>query len=277
MYTLKDIEQISKTPYEYTLDSSVLKLLREIDIIINDSKFRLRPEFKYKSKIIVNRDKINGLIDSLRLNMNKLSNKNYTTQLEKIRVILGELEEEFEDSDVERCALIIFEIASTNLFYSNLYAQLYQDLYKQFKLIQKPLKTTLKTFIQSYKEIETISQVENYDLFCKIIKNNDRRLAILNFIVQLIKYGIVELEFVFDIIYYIIKTTKDETTSKDEIQQLSEHLFIIVQEIKIPLLDYVIWDNIIEHVDVYRQMKPNGNISYKAIFKYMDINDLIKK
>ena len=72
MYTLKDIEQISKTPYECSLDSSVLKLLREIDIIINDSKFRLRPEFKYKSKIIVNRDKINGLIDSLRLNMNKL-------------------------------------------------------------------------------------------------------------------------------------------------------------------------------------------------------------
>lgn len=277
MYTLKDIEEISKSPYEYSLDTSVLKLLREIDIIINNSKFRLRPEFKYKSKIIVNRDKINELIDTLRLNMNKLSEKNYTTQLKKIQGILGELEKEFEDSDVERCALIIFEIASTNLFYSNLYAQLYQDLYKDFKLIQKPLKTTLKTFIQSYKEIETISQVKNYDLFCKIIKNNDRRLAILNFIVQLIKYGIVELDFVFDIIHYIIKTTKDETTSKDEIQHLSEHLFIIVQEIKRLLLDHVIWDNIIEHVDVYRQMKPNGNISYKAIFKYMDINDLIKK
>lgn len=277
MYTLKDIEQISKTPYECSLDSSVLKLLREIDIIINDSKFRLRPEFKYKSKIIVNRDNINSLIDSLRLNMNKLSEKNYTTQLKKIRDILSELEKEFEDSDVEKCALIIFEIASTNLFYSNLYARLYQDLYKEFKLIQKPLKTTLKTFIQSYKEIETISQVKNYDLFCKIIKNNDRRLAILNFIVQLIKYGIVELEFVFDIIHYIIKTTKDETTSKDEIQHLSEHLFIIVQEIKRMLLDHVIWDSIIEHIDAYRQMKPNGNISYKTIFKYMDINDLIKK
>lgn len=276
MYTLKDIEQISKTPYKCSLDSSVLKLLREIDIIINDSKFRLRPEFKYKSKIIVNRDKINGLIDSLRLNMNKLSEKNYTTQLKKIKSILGELEEEFEDSDVERCALIIFEIASTNLFYSNLYARLYQDLYKEFKLIQKPLKTTLKTFIQSYKEIETISQVKNYDLFCKIIKNNDQRLAILNFIVQLTKYGIVELEFVFDIIHYIIKTTKNKTTSIDEIQHLSEHLFVIVQEIKRMLLDHVIWDNIIEHIDAYQQMKPNGNISYKTIFKYMDINDLIK-
>ena len=98
---IDDIEQISKQPYEYTLDHSVLKLLREIDIIINDSKFRLRPEFKYKSKIIVNRDKINGLIDTLRLNMNKLSYKNYTTQLEKIMLNLSELEEEFEDSDVE--------------------------------------------------------------------------------------------------------------------------------------------------------------------------------
>lgn len=276
MYTIKDIEEISKTPYEYTLDTSVLKLLREIDIIINDSKFRLRPEFKYKSKIIVNRDKINGLIDSLRLNMNKLTEKNYAIQFKKIKTILNELEEEFEDSDIEKCALIIFEIASTNLFYSNLYARLYQDLYKDFKLIQKPLKTTLKTFIKSYKKIETINKIENYDLFCKIIKDNDRRLAILNFLVQLIKYGIVELDFVLDIIYYIIKTTKDSNTSKDEIQHLSEHLYVIVQEIKIILLDNIIWNNIIEHVDIYYQMKPNNNISYKTIFKYMDINDLIK-
>ena len=276
MYTLKDIDHISKTNYKYTLDSSVLQLLKEIDIIINDNKFRLRPEFKYKSKIIVNRDKINGLIDSLRLNMNKLSEKNYIKQLKKIKTVLSELEEEFEDLDIERCALIIFEIASTNLFYSNLYARLYQDLYKDFKLMQKPLKTTLKTFIQSYKEIETINKIENYDLFCKIIKNNDRRLAILNFLVQLIKYGIVEIEFVFDIIQYIIKTTKDENTSKDEIQHLSEHLYIIVQEIKRVLLDNIIWNNITEHVNIYFQMKPNGNISYKTIFKYMDINDLIK-
>lgn len=276
IYTLDDIEQISKQPYEYTLDHSVLKLLREIDIIINDSKFRLRPEFKYKSKIIVNRDKINGLIDTLRLNMNKLSDKNYTTQLEKIRLNLSELEEEFEDSDVERCALIIFEIASTNLFYSNLYARLYQDLYKQFKWLHKPLNTTLKTFIQSYKEIEAISSIENYDLFCKIIKNNDRRLAILNFLTQLIKYGIVEVKFVYDIIYYIISSTKDEKTTKDEIQQLSEHLHIIIKEIKTLLQDHIIWNAVTVHVDTYRQMKPNGNITYKTIFKYMDINDFIK-
>ena len=51
MYTLKDIEKISKSKYEYTLDSSVLQLLKDIDIIINDNKFRLRPDFKYKSKI----------------------------------------------------------------------------------------------------------------------------------------------------------------------------------------------------------------------------------
>lgn len=275
-YTLKEIKHISNSSYDYKLDSSVLKILKDIDIIINDSKFRLKPEFKYKSKIIVNRDKINGLIDSLRLNMNKLSKQNYVKQLEKIRSILHELDKEFEDSDIEKCALIIFEIASTNLFYSNLYALLYQDLYKEFKLIQKPLENTLKTFIQSYKNIETISQAKNYDLFCKIIKNNNRQLAILNFLLQLIKYDIVKIDFVYDIIYYIIETTKDVNTNKDEIQHLSDHLYIIVQEIKTILQDDVIWETIIKHINNYCQMKPNGNISYKAIFKYMDINDLIK-
>ena len=92
----------------------------------------------------------------------------------------------------------------------------------------------------------------------------------------MIKYGIVELDFVYDIIHYIIKTTKDINTNKDEIQHLSEHLFIIVQEIKTMLLDNIIWNSITEHIDIYSKMKPHGNISYKAIFKYMDINDIIK-
>ena len=50
-----------------------------------------------------------------------------------------------------------------------------------------------------------------------------------------------------------------------------------MQEIKRMLLDHEIWNSIIEHVDKYRKMNPNGNISYKTIFKYMDINDLIIK
>tara|TARA_A100001015_G_scaffold184563_1_gene205361 strand:+ start:2257 stop:3093 length:837 start_codon:yes stop_codon:yes gene_type:complete len=276
MYTLKDIENISKQKYEYKLDNSVLKLLKEIDIIINDSKYKLRPDFKYKSKIIVNRDNINKLIDLLRLNMNKLSDKNYTVQLEKITSILRDLEKEYEDSDIEKCALIIYEIASTNLFYSNLYARLYQELYKKFKWIHKPLNITLKTFIKSYNEITSIHSIKNYDLFCKIIKDNNRRLAILNFLVQLIKCGIVEINFVYDIVHYIIAATKNKNTSKDEIQQLSEHLYIIVKDLKDVLQDDLLFDTIVKHIDTYKSMKPIDNISYKTIFKYMDINDLIK-
>ena len=213
----------------------------------------------------------------MRLNINKLSDKNYDNQIIKIKSDLKELHKEFEESDIEKCALIIFEIASTNLFYSKLYGRLYNDLSKEFHLLQVPLISTLKTFIKSYNNIENITSTKNYDLFCKIIKDNEKRLATLNFLIELIKFSTVEIKFVLDIISYILNTIKQPTTTKSDIEQLVEHLYLIIANLNELLKDDVIWSEITASVELYRKMKPHENISYKTIFRFMDIYDIIKE
>ena len=278
IYTLEVIKNIDHNyDTKNNLDLNVIELINSLEAIISAKNYKLTPNFIYKSKIIVNRDNINKLIDSLRLNINKLSDKNYDNQIIKIKSDLKELHKEFEESDIEKCALIIFEIASTNLFYSKLYGRLYNDLSKEFHLLQVPLISTLKTFIKSYNNIENITSTKNYDLFCKIIKDNEKRLATLNFLIELIKFSTVEIKFVLDIISYILNTIKQPTTTKSDIEQLVEHLYLIIANLNELLKDDVIWSEITASVELYRKMKPHENISYKTIFRFMDIYDIIKE
>ena len=84
-------------------------------------------------------------MDELRSILNKISTKNYNNQLAKIKSILDKLEDNFEDTDMLKSSVMIFKIASTNLFYSNLYAKLFSDLYNDYSFIKNPL---LETFEQ---------------------------------------------------------------------------------------------------------------------------------
>tara|TARA_B100000989_G_C19449766_1_gene431198 strand:+ start:41 stop:880 length:840 start_codon:yes stop_codon:yes gene_type:complete len=273
--TIKNIELNYVT--KNNLDENIIDLINLLEGIISAKNYKLTPNFVYKSKIIVNRDNIDKLIDSLRLNINKLSDKNYNNQIIKIKNNLQELHKEFEDSDIEKCSLIIFEIASTNLFYSKLYAKLYHDLSNEFTLLKVPLISTLKTFIKSYDSIENISSVNNYDLFCKIIKDNEKRLATLNFFIELIKFSAVDINFILDIISHVIVTIKQSHTKQSDIEQLVEHLYLIIINLHQLLKDYDIWTDITNFVEVYKKMKPKDNISYKTIFRFMDIHDIIKE
>lgn len=278
IYTLEAIKKIDLNYVSNNnLDLDVIKLINSLEQIISAKNYKLTPNFVYKSKIIVNRDNIDKLIDSLRLNINKLSEKNYENQIIKIKINLKELHKEFENSDIEKCVLIIFEIASSNLFYSKLYAKLYFDLSKEFTLLKLPLITTLKTFIKSYNNIENIISTQNYDLFCKIIKDNEKRLATLNFFIELIKYSAIDIDFILDIIKYIINTIQTTSTKQCEIEQLAEHLYLVIINLQEQLKDNIIWNDIVDSVTLHKNMKPHNNISYKTIFKFMDIYDIIKE
>ena len=99
----------------------------------------------------------------------------------------------------------------------------------------------------------------------------------MNFLIELIKFSTVEIKFVLDIISYILNTIKQPTTTKSDIEQLVEHLYLIIANLNELLKDDVIWSEITASVELHRKMKPHENISYKTIFRFMDIYDIIKE
>jgi predicted transcriptional regulator len=79
----------------------------------------------------------NGKIDLLRTCLNKLTDKNYNEQIEKIVEIFEELiNNDTNEEDILKVGNSIFDIASNNRFFSKMYADLYALLIKKFEIMK---------------------------------------------------------------------------------------------------------------------------------------------
>lgn len=280
IYSLNEILILEKSISSTELDKDILFKIKEISDIISDSNYKLTPHFAYKSKILKNRTEIDKLIDELRSIMNKISKNNFEKQLDKIKQIFIELKDSSEEEDIIKCSTMVFEIASINLFYSELYAKLYSSLYNEFESLKMPLKKTLKTFINSYKQIQNLTDpAKNYNIFCDILKNNERRIALLTFIINLMKYNIITPNIILDLGIYL-QTTIDNTIesgTKDEVEQLTDNLYVIVKYANNYLESYDLWNDIVNYINSFKGKKPYKSLTYKTIFKFMDMQDILLK
>jgi hypothetical protein len=141
-------------------------------------------------------------------------------------------------------------------------------------------------YIANYKEnIRDINYIDpntDYDAFCNYNKSNDRRKSLSLFIVNLMKKGIIEKKVVVDIIIYfqdIIFQYVDLPNKTNEVEEITENLFILVPCSKSVCNDQVEWTMILDNINTISKLKSKDkqSLSSRAIFKYMDILDQLKK
>jgi hypothetical protein len=104
-------------------------------------------------------DKKEGLekkINDVRICINKMSTKNYELQRDAILAFILEIQEQ-EANELEKIANAIFDIASTNKFYSEMYAKLYKELIHLYPVFQKVMDTFLQKYIIFKHSIYLIS------------------------------------------------------------------------------------------------------------------------
>jgi hypothetical protein len=274
LYSLADIYLIK--PSTNNISEDVKQKIKDLNNIISNRNYKLTPTFKVPVKKII---KPENIINELRLNMNKLSIKNYTRQYEKIQTSLRELKVDCKERG--QCAIMLFELASANLFFSELYADLYNKLYTEFEFLREPLTNALKTFISSYKNIENMSGAENYDTFCTIIKNNTKRIALLTFIIHLMKFDIVDGGMIMELTLYLVNNIETllSTSESDQIEQLAENLSVIIKLTGLHILSRDDGKLVKKHIESMSGARPTDyeGLTFKTIFKYMDMKDIIKK
>ena len=93
--------------------------------IINDEDWEAIRTFQ--STKIEEKVGIDAQIDSIRIYLNKITDKNYIDMRNKIIEIIDKLINE-NSQDMSKFNSTIFEIASSNRFYSKMYADLYSEL-----------------------------------------------------------------------------------------------------------------------------------------------------
>jgi hypothetical protein len=226
---------------------------------------------------------IDAHIDNIRSFLNKLTDKNYGDMLTKIFAVLDTIILDNSNSDdISKVSFTIFEIASTNRYYSKIYADLYSDVITKYDMMNGEVEKNLDKFMELFTTIEYVDSKVDYDRFCEINKINEKRRALCSFFVNLSINNIIPNKTITNItrnLLYQIYTLISQEDKKNEADELTENVFILYnKDLYYENCDYELIDGqtIIEVIKkiAHSKVKDYKSLTNKSIFKFMDMIDM---
>jgi len=233
------------------------------------------------------REGINAHLDSIRSELNKITDKTHDEVFGALCARIDELKDEPDATHLLTVGEAIFNTASSNHFFSAVYARLFRQLlHKYNEVFRTVFETNFAQFMTLFNSIEHADSKKDYTRFCEVNKTNDKRRAMSLFIVNLMKEGVVDTCKIVDIVHQLQSLIREHLRQSDranEVEELTENLFIILKDAHALLRTGHAeeWDAMMREVEFNSQLKPKNvkypSITNKTIFKHMDILDELKK
>ena len=321
IYTLENINEILYQGFEYNLPDKTLEIISKLSTEVGSPDYIKTPVFKKrenpmkidvvstgfkkkrgKNQEIINdaewellrsfqstkmeeKTEIDSKIDIIRVNLNKLSDKNYIDIRNKIFDIIDNLVlESIDYQDMLHVSSIIFDIASTNRFYSKMYADLYTDLSTKYDIMKDTFENNFNKFIDLFHNIEYVDPKINYDKFCEINKKNEKRKSLASFYLNLMNNGIINKHQIMIITRNLIEQIYNfisQDDKKNEVDELSEIVAILYKkeiyedtnnDDSMKIEGFTI-SEIITKIANYK-VKDFKSLTNKTLFKFMDLIEM---
>ena len=322
-YSLKDFKNIIFDGFDYNLPEETIQLISQLSLEVGSPSYIKTPIFQKREnsgtsiQVTLNKNKkrnknmeiiddsewetlrtfqttkieqkvgLDAQIDLIRSDLNKISDKNYIDIRNKIVTILEQIILDYiSPEDMMRVSSTIFEIASTNRFFSKLYADLYSDLINKYEIMKEVFTICFDSFLELFKNIEYVDSAKDYDKFCKINKDNEKRKALSSFFVNLMKNQIISPDKLKILLCNLMRQLMDfikENDKKNIVDELTENIALLYSK---QLFDdnnpennakYLInGDTVINTITKLANSKAKmySSLSNKSIFKFMDIIDM---
>lgn len=304
------INNILKNSINYELSEEVMANINNLTKLVSDPEYIKTPQFektyksdrqekydknynKFKKKSdsndstnfrnfeitdIKKREGVAQYIDIIRKYLNKITDKTYLTSREKIIETLELIVKIANNDELIETHNSIFNIISSNIFYSFMYASLYKELLDKFDFFKNYMNTNLLNYKKIIIDIKYIDSSIDYDLFCDNNKINENNRALFLFYVNLMKIDVIENIKIIEIIKYLYERffeLMDIENKKGEIEELSELLYLIIKNSYEKINNSQEWIEIYSNIELISKLKSKDkvSISNKAIFKHMDILD----
>jgi hypothetical protein len=235
---------------------------------------------------------IDSKINQLRLLLNKLTDKTFIEIHSQILdIIEALLADKISEDDLNIIGLTIFEIASTNKFYSRMYADLYADLIHRYDFLRPIFQKNYDEYLNIFNNIETADPAKDYNKFCEVNKVNEKRKAISTFFTNLMANNIITNASITNILRQLLENVVnfiEQPNKVDEVHELTENIAILFNKKMIESVlsscddssIYMIRENTITKTIEKLAMSKNKDyksLSSKSKFKYMDIMETINK
>lgn len=299
-YNFDAIQKIMMYEPPFSLSQTVVNLIRnlenEIDSVSVDKPAQTRMRKKTGSNmrrmdepwetqpvlkatvLEVAKEGFEKQLSDIRIHLNKLSTKTYSNICDKImEEVTAIVRNESGVENVEKIAEFIFEVASANKFYSELYSQLYKELVERFPIFETVIYAFLDKYMNSIQKIVVVDQNTDYDGFCENNKINEKRKATAAFIVNLLKNNVIPAEKVMSIIISLQNYATnyiEEDGRIGEVEEITENLFLLITMTAEVLKGDALWISTIEpNIRTFAKYKSKDkkSLSSRVVFKYMDI------
>ena len=243
--------------------------------VFNDDDWDLLNSFEVTK--IEQKEGFENIIVSIRSQLNMLTQTNFMEKFNSIIEIIDKLNEE----EVIKISYVIFDIVYSNKFYSEIYAKLFSQLISKYSFFMNTLNEKLEKYLDNFLINEKID-LNNYDILCKINKENEKIESLSFFIVQLVKHNILKNEYIsllvkelFDILFANI----DNEEQKLLIDKLILNICILYDKVSLQNEYYKINDKEIYFSDLILNIIDNVNKKNykgltnksKSLFKLMDL------
>lgn len=226
-------------------------------------------------------------IDSIRSYLNKLTDKNLDETMKKIFDIINDIEEESNNCEENIIHVImeqIFENAFNNRFYSRIYSNVYARMIEKYDISEeekdKRVADILEKIRVSMDNFVFMDSSVDYDLFCKMNKENERRKAMCEFLMNIITIGVVSYSIGLTLLRNMLNELYGligKTNKKNEVDELVEIVSILWK--KEVYLKYVELDDVSDIIGkigllAHSKAKDYLSLTNKSIFKFMDMIDM---
>ena len=268
-----------KTPV-FEKRENVYKKRRGVNQNVTDGEWECLRSFKATE--INKKEGVDKSIDDIRGILNKMSLENYDSMKQEAFKLIDEIMADTSSADnMQRIGVTVFDMASSNKFYSELYATFYRHLMERHEVFSTIYKQNFDQFLALFDNINYVDPNVDYDAYCNVNKENEQRKSLSMFFVNLMKQSIISH---YDMIIIIEKLQgkinefigMEDSVSKAE--EVTENLFIIIDRIKTELKDNAAWVNIYNKIQTVAEygVKERPSLSNKIIFKHMDLIDLLE-
>jgi len=222
--------------------------------------------------------------DAVRALVNKLTDKNYAEMRGKIFEIIEKVAAENQDAQLGTISSNIFDMASSNRYYSKIYAQLYSELSDKFEFIKGAYLDNLKRFTELFDTIEYVDPNQNYDKFCEINKINEKRKSLASFYLNLMNFGIISKTEIMQITRNLLAKVYEFISidnKKNEVDEITETVAILYKKELYEdddgddyeqIQGYTI-NEIVEKI-ANSKVKDFKSLTNKSLFKFMDLIDM---
>ena len=249
----------------------------------SDEKWRGTKTSFQVTKIKRNKEGDKGIVDEIRLLLNKLTDKTYKKISEQIENIISEIvSSELKNEIIQQ----IINFACINNINGKSYADLLSQLDNSLGVSEGDcIKTLMTTYSDSFSELlgKSTSPEEDYDTFCEMNVKNNKRKGTLQFICFLSESSMVDhniIGSVFEDLTSLLLKNMDDQSATSYNEEVAENIYIITKNSLSNMKGQKISNVqslILSHdFSVYTARKYQG-ITQKAKFKIMDIKDMIKK